>query len=73
MLHFANSTHLMRKEGCRNAVQTQLYHTRAAPKVMPPVYLHGNYTRYKEHNNSLQALVHRWRKCIANVGDYVEK
>ena len=22
---------------------------------------------------SMQALVHRWRKCIANGGDYVEK
>jgi hypothetical protein len=21
----------------------------------------------------MQALVHRWRKCIANGGDYVEK
>ena len=22
-----------------------------APKVMPPIYFHGNYSRYNEHNN----------------------
>ena len=27
--------------------------TRAAPKVMPPIYFHGNYNRYKEHNNTV--------------------
>ena len=27
--------------------------TRAAPKVMPPVYFQGNYNRYKEHNNTV--------------------
>ena len=27
--------------------------TRAAPKVMPPIYFHGNYNRYKEHNNNI--------------------
>ena len=27
--------------------------TRAAPKVMPPIYFHGNYNRYKEHNNAI--------------------
>ena len=27
--------------------------TRAAPKVMHPIYLHGNYNRYKEHNNTI--------------------
>ena len=27
--------------------------TRAAPKVMPPVYFHGNYNRYKAHNNTI--------------------
>jgi len=26
---------------------------RAAPKVMPPIYFHGNYNRYKEHNNTV--------------------
>ena len=26
--------------------------TRAAPKVMPHIYFHGNYNRYKEHNNT---------------------
>ena len=25
------------------------------------------------YERSMQALVHRWRKCIANGGDYVEK
>jgi len=27
--------------------------TRAAPKLMPPIYFHGNYNRYKEHNNTI--------------------
>ena len=27
--------------------------TRAAPKVMSPIYFHGNYNRYKEHNNTI--------------------
>ena len=27
--------------------------TMAAPKVMPPIYFHGNYNRYKEHNNTI--------------------
>ena len=27
--------------------------TRAAPKVMPHIYLHGNCNRYKEHNNTI--------------------
>ena len=37
--------------------------TRAAPKVAcMPLY-----------ERCMQALVHRWRKCIANGGDYVEK
>ena len=25
------------------------------------------------YEHGMQALVHRWRKCIANGGDYVEK
>jgi len=25
------------------------------------------------YKRSMQALVHRWRKCIANGGDYYEK
>ena len=28
-------------------------HTRVVPKLMPPIYFHGNYTRYKEHNNTI--------------------
>ena len=28
-------------------------YTRAAPKVMPPIYFHGNSNRYKEHNNKI--------------------
>ena len=27
--------------------------TSAARKVMPPIYFHGNYNRYKEHNNTI--------------------
>ena len=33
-------------------IETCVY-TRAAPKVMPPIYFHGNYNRYKEHNNTI--------------------
>jgi hypothetical protein len=29
------------------------YDTRVAPKVTPHIYFHGNYNRYKEHNNSV--------------------
>ena len=29
------------------------YVMRAAPKVTPPVYFHGKYSRYKEHNNTI--------------------
>jgi hypothetical protein len=25
------------------------------------------------YERSMQALVHRWRKCIANCGDYVQR
>ena len=28
-------------------------YTRVVPKLMPPIYFHGNYTRYKEHNNTI--------------------
>jgi hypothetical protein len=31
----------------------QMCSTRAVPKLMPPIYFHGNYTRYKEHNNTI--------------------
>jgi len=44
-------------------IKTQLYPTfntgtknlcmQATPKVMPPIYFHGNYNRYKEHNNTI--------------------
>ena len=27
-------------------------HTYVALKVMPPIYFHGNYSRYKEYNNT---------------------
>jgi len=27
--------------------------TRAVPKLMPPIYFHGNYNRYQEHNNAV--------------------
>jgi hypothetical protein len=27
--------------------------TRAAPKIMPPIYFRGNYNRYKERNNTI--------------------
>jgi hypothetical protein len=29
-----------------------IYSTRVAPEVIPPMYFHGNYNRYKEHNNT---------------------
>ena len=29
------------------------FYTRVVPKLMPPIYFHGNYTRYKEHNNTI--------------------
>ena len=25
----------------------------AAPKLMPTIYFHGNYNKYKEHNNTI--------------------
>jgi hypothetical protein len=28
-------------------------YTRAAPKLMPRIYFHGNYNRYKEHNSTI--------------------
>ena len=28
-------------------------YTKAVPKVMPLIYFHGNYNRYKEHNNTI--------------------
>ena len=34
-------------------ILNQVYHTRVVPKLMPPIYFHGNYTRYKEHNNTI--------------------
>ena len=37
---------------CVCALACVLY-TRAASKVMPPIYFHGNYNRYKEHNNTV--------------------
>ena len=33
-------------------VKINIY-TRVVPKLMPPIYFHGNYTRYKEHNNTI--------------------
>ena len=27
--------------------------TKAVLKVMPPIYFHGNYNRYKEHNTTI--------------------
>ena len=38
---------------CPNLNQYLYYFTRAAPKVMPPIYFHGNYNRYKEYNNTI--------------------
>jgi len=26
---------------------------KVAPKVMPPIYFHGNYNKYKEYNNTI--------------------
>ena len=38
------------------ALDTDFIHTRgtmAVPKVMPPIYFHGNYNRDKDHNNTI--------------------
>ena len=37
---------------------------RAAPKVMPPVYFHGNCNRYEEHK---RALVDRENSQLQNA------
>jgi hypothetical protein len=34
-------------------VRDPVWGTRVAPKVMPPIYFHGNYDRYKEHNDTI--------------------
>ena len=43
-------------EGLRKLYDNKELHspnTRVVPKLMPPIYFHGNYTRYKEHNNTI--------------------
>ena len=37
----------------RCAIYKLIIATRVVPKLMPPIYFHGNYTRYKEHNNTI--------------------
>jgi hypothetical protein len=47
-----NNTELL-KHSFLESVTCKGDDTRAAPKVMPPIYFHGNYNRYKEHNNTI--------------------
>ena len=46
-------------------------------KFLSPNYMNRPMFKYSNlspaMNKNLQALVHRWRKCITNGGDYVEK
>ena len=44
---------LLRQNNCARRGQRRKQSTRAAPKVMPHIYFHGNYNRYKEHNNTI--------------------
>ena len=37
-----------------------MWHVLPAAKVMPPIYFHGNYNRYKEHNNSDRSNCQLW-------------
>ena len=46
--------------------------TRGAPKVMPSIYYHGNYERYREHNDAIRkskfsATKHRDIICFESV------
>lgn len=34
-----------------------ILHTRAAPKVIPPIYLHVTGKKYREHNNPLDSFL----------------
>jgi len=39
-------------------------HMSFAPKVMPPIYFHGNYNRYKEHNTIWQRKFSATKHCF---------
>jgi len=34
-------------------VSASMTHTQVIQKLLSPVYFHGNYKRYKEHNNTI--------------------
>ena len=34
---------------CKNKTPSDVAHTYIAPEVVPPIYFHGNYNRYKQH------------------------
>ena len=57
-------THLKVVLYCENKKPT---YTRAAPKVMPPIYFHGNYSRYKEHNNALIEQILSYKTLFFDV------
>jgi hypothetical protein len=38
---------------CLSVIPSVKVHTRVVPKVMLPIYFHGNYNKYKEHNNTV--------------------
>jgi len=37
------------------------------PKVMPPIYYHGNYNRYKEHNNTNWKQILSYKMLFFNI------
>ena len=41
------------RKNLRRLPLREMESTRVVPKLMPPIYFHGNYTRYKEHNNTI--------------------
>jgi len=45
--------HCLTISACRAVQITVIITHGVVPKLMPPIYFHGNYTRYKEHNNTI--------------------
>jgi hypothetical protein len=54
-----------------NGLRGQHFLSNAA--VVQAVKQWATFTGADFYECGMQALVHRWRKCIANGGDYVEK
>ena len=56
-LQYKNCYHMLYLLCCPTSKKITLVQiwqiTRVAPKVMPPIYFHGNYNRYKEHNKTI--------------------